>query len=247
MSDLDHPSSRPTERRIGRQILEVLQGWHEHDFRPVAGHPDDDECTYRTDGTDETYCGMTREQHRRPDRPAQPTVQPSIEEVARALFLQRYPESGGWNGPGWEKRRAPWLVRAEAILALIGGRTEAEVLAQGWDEGFEAGATTEDVLYLPLERCAKRSCSKRHYSELTDDENTHWHAKSSAHLTSLAAHDAEVKAEALGEAAYEAVSSAEWTESNFAPGPNSTAAVAEYRERAAWLRDRAAAIRAGER
>ena len=29
----------------------------EHDFLPVAGHPDDDECTHRSDGTDATYCG----------------------------------------------------------------------------------------------------------------------------------------------------------------------------------------------
>lgn len=64
----------------------------------------------------------------RPDRPAQPTVQPSAESVARALFLQRYPGSGGWDGPGWEKRRGPWLKAAEAVLALIGGRTEQEVI-----------------------------------------------------------------------------------------------------------------------
>lgn len=29
----------------------------DHDFLPVAGHPDDYECTYRADGTDATYCG----------------------------------------------------------------------------------------------------------------------------------------------------------------------------------------------
>lgn len=29
----------------------------DHEFLPVAGHPDDDECTHRPDGTDETYCG----------------------------------------------------------------------------------------------------------------------------------------------------------------------------------------------
>lgn len=64
----------------------------------------------------------------RPDRPVQPTVQPTVEAVARALFLQRYPGSGGWDGPGWEKRRGPWLKAAEAVLALIGGRTEQEVI-----------------------------------------------------------------------------------------------------------------------
>ena len=35
----------------------------EHDFLPVAGHPDDDECTHRTDGSDATYCGRTRAEH----------------------------------------------------------------------------------------------------------------------------------------------------------------------------------------
>lgn len=35
----------------------------EHDFLPVAGHPDDDECTHRTDGTDATYCGQPRAWH----------------------------------------------------------------------------------------------------------------------------------------------------------------------------------------
>lgn len=35
----------------------------EHDFLPVAGHPDDDECTHRADGTDATYCGRTRAEH----------------------------------------------------------------------------------------------------------------------------------------------------------------------------------------
>lgn len=28
-----------------------------HEFLGVSGHPDDDECTYRADGTDATYCG----------------------------------------------------------------------------------------------------------------------------------------------------------------------------------------------
>lgn len=34
-----------------------------HDFLPVRGHPDDDECTHRADGTDATYCGMSRARH----------------------------------------------------------------------------------------------------------------------------------------------------------------------------------------
>ena len=35
----------------------------DHDFLPVMGHPDDDECTYRSDGTDDTYCGLPAEAH----------------------------------------------------------------------------------------------------------------------------------------------------------------------------------------
>lgn len=34
-----------------------------HEFLPVAGHPDDDECTHREDGTDSTYCGLPESQH----------------------------------------------------------------------------------------------------------------------------------------------------------------------------------------
>lgn len=34
-----------------------------HDFQPVEGHPDDDECTHRADGTDATYCGEPRDRH----------------------------------------------------------------------------------------------------------------------------------------------------------------------------------------
>ena len=32
-------------------------------FIGVAGHHDDDECTYRADGTDETYCGEPEHNH----------------------------------------------------------------------------------------------------------------------------------------------------------------------------------------
>ena len=34
-----------------------------HEFWGVAGHPDDDECTHREDGTDATYCGLTADEH----------------------------------------------------------------------------------------------------------------------------------------------------------------------------------------
>jgi hypothetical protein len=34
-----------------------------HGFLPVNGHPDDDECTFRNDGTDLTYCGEPKASH----------------------------------------------------------------------------------------------------------------------------------------------------------------------------------------
>lgn len=48
----------------------------DHEFRPVAGHPDDDECTHRADGTDLTYCGEPRDRH------ATPTPDPTAEPPA---------------------------------------------------------------------------------------------------------------------------------------------------------------------
>ncbi len=39
-----------------------------HAFEPVAGHSDDDECTYRWDGTDRTYCGRPESAHRQSNR-----------------------------------------------------------------------------------------------------------------------------------------------------------------------------------
>ena len=41
----------------------VLPPSIDHDFVPVLGHPDDDECTYRSDGTDDTYCGLPAAVH----------------------------------------------------------------------------------------------------------------------------------------------------------------------------------------
>jgi len=34
-----------------------------HEFLPVNGHPDDDECAHRADGTDATYCGEPEAAH----------------------------------------------------------------------------------------------------------------------------------------------------------------------------------------
>lgn len=40
----------------------------DHAFLPVLDHPDDDECTYRADGTDSTYCGEPEDAHEWSDR-----------------------------------------------------------------------------------------------------------------------------------------------------------------------------------
>lgn len=43
----------------------VLVVESDHEFLPVDGAPDDNECTYREDGTDATYCGLTVAEHMR--------------------------------------------------------------------------------------------------------------------------------------------------------------------------------------
>jgi hypothetical protein len=60
MSDL-------TISRIDRLLTPAPERVTDHDFLPVAGHPDDDECTYRSDGTDLTYCGEPQSAHGAPD------------------------------------------------------------------------------------------------------------------------------------------------------------------------------------
>lgn len=80
-----------------------------HDFQPVAGHPDDDECTYRADGTDEMYCGEPRDAHAPAD--------PHAEKVARIRRIRRMVDDLEWFADlqGWAK---PYLwtrdARAEA-------------------------------------------------------------------------------------------------------------------------------------
>lgn len=53
------------------RLRAALDGRHiitDHFFQPVAGHPDDDECTHRSDGSDETYCGQPESDHAWSDR-----------------------------------------------------------------------------------------------------------------------------------------------------------------------------------
>jgi len=49
-------ASRARRRVLAGQALD-------HDYIGVAGHPDDDECTHRADGTDATYCGEPDRHH----------------------------------------------------------------------------------------------------------------------------------------------------------------------------------------
>lgn len=55
----DNPPMR-APRQLSRHDFVSVAG---HEFIGVAAHPDDDECTHRWDGTDATYCGLTRDAH----------------------------------------------------------------------------------------------------------------------------------------------------------------------------------------
>jgi hypothetical protein len=59
--------SEDTGRRFAVEIevrVKRLPDEPSHPFQPVAGHPDDNECTFREDGTDSTYCGLPGGRHR---------------------------------------------------------------------------------------------------------------------------------------------------------------------------------------
>lgn len=70
----------------------------DHGFVGVAGHPDDDECTDRWDGTDATYCGRPEAAHVAP-RTAKPVAGPRGFEVG--VHTGRYFDG---YGPGGESR-----------------------------------------------------------------------------------------------------------------------------------------------
>lgn len=70
----------------------------------------------------------------RPDRPA--VVKPSREEIARKVCSCGQPE---FHDPN-QSVECDWtLACVSAVLALLPGRSEREVLAQGWDEGAYEG------------------------------------------------------------------------------------------------------------
>lgn len=95
-----------------------------HAFVPVAGHPDDDECTHRSDGTDATYCGRTAADH-------EPVLEPD-------------------SDPGWDRkgivhiandhRLADW--RKAQILALLADRDR---LATGQAPGAVVAAWSAEL------------------------------------------------------------------------------------------------------
>lgn len=79
------PGAQPDEARI------------DHLYEGVAGHPDDDECTHRSDGTDETYCGRPEAEHadfqdamvaRITAAPVPLSGEPSDEAVRRAVITE---------------------------------------------------------------------------------------------------------------------------------------------------------------
>ena len=58
-------SDRPA---MSEQTDPLAQLILDHPFKPVAGHTDDDECTFRSDGTDDTYCGQPEHRHETSER-----------------------------------------------------------------------------------------------------------------------------------------------------------------------------------
>lgn len=61
----------------------------DHIYQGVMGHPDDDECTHRADGTDETYCGRSRHQHADPGDGRPPKRFDGLTREVRGQALQR--------------------------------------------------------------------------------------------------------------------------------------------------------------
>lgn len=55
-ADCTHPPTGPVTSPAREYV-------YDHDFAGVAGHPDDDECTHRSDGTNATYCGLPAASH----------------------------------------------------------------------------------------------------------------------------------------------------------------------------------------
>jgi hypothetical protein len=122
-----------------------------HEFQAVSGHPDDDECTYRSDRTDSTYCGRREAEHdAAPAQPAgdadRPATVPAVEWHPAATGAARGPYSCGLKptgdpclrcleppenhpaepagGPGWDRKTIVALA-----AGLAGEVLDAELIS----------------------------------------------------------------------------------------------------------------------
>ena len=87
-----------------------------HTFLPVNGHPDDDECAYRPDGTDVTYCGLPQSAHFEPE-----PVSPPLQEGGGAnTKLVSYILNRGYNGS--EEGLDAAIAEFEAAIRAEAGR-----------------------------------------------------------------------------------------------------------------------------
>ena len=58
-------------------------------------------------------------------------VAPSVDEIAKALYLSKYPDSGMWDFVGADIRQRPWLQMASVVARLYASApTVAEVKAE---------------------------------------------------------------------------------------------------------------------
>lgn len=104
-----------------------------HEFQPVAGHPDDDECTYRADGSDATYCGLPEAAHGRD------VVQVEQCRYMRAAYPTMDADETCWEGA--HRHDEPTFGLARALAASSFPNPTDEQVAWFLDD---AGAVIDD-------------------------------------------------------------------------------------------------------
>lgn len=95
-----------------------------HDFLPVAGHPDDDECTYRgPTGSDDWYCGLPEEAHPAILAPPPAPTPPETVPVPRAEWQALVDLVAMWRGGRCKNGRVRYaaVVLVEAAAAGVSG------------------------------------------------------------------------------------------------------------------------------